>query len=159
MCSIFLPFSILTDSVVSSSHVIPRNNVGSCYCNVFYLPCLALEVHPVVPVLATHGETVLVVHVVGLPLVPALKAPWVTASPLPGALSCGQVSDMTPNIFLSSHRNSQLRPASSCLCSCHQLGKVRSVRYYQSKNGNSLVWSLVLMRSCSAWLEGWARKP
>ena len=62
-----------------------------------YPPCLTLKVHPVVSVLATHGETVLVVHIVGLPLVPALKAPWVTASPLPGALSCGQDTVMTLN--------------------------------------------------------------
>ena len=62
-----------------------------------YPPCLTLKVHPVVSVLATHGETVLVVHIVGLPLVPALKAPWVTASPLPGALSYGQETVMTFN--------------------------------------------------------------
>merc|ERR1712147_484284 len=71
-CSIFLPLSILTDSIVSSSHVIP---------------CPALEVHPVVSILAAHGETVLIVHIVGLTLMPTLKAPGVTTSPLPGALS------------------------------------------------------------------------
>ena len=51
-------------------------------------PCLALEVHPIVAILATHGQTVLIVHIVGLTLVPALKAPWVTTSPLPCALGC-----------------------------------------------------------------------
>ena len=126
LCSIFLPFSVLTDSVVSNSHVIPKNNVGSSY-NSFkqpiYPPCLTLKVHPVVSVLATHRETVLVVHIVGLPLVPALKAPRVTASPLPGALSCGQETLMTLNSIRSSHRNSPLLQASSCLCSFHQLRK------------------------------------
>ena len=52
-----------------------------------YPPCPTLEVHPVVSVLAAHGETVLIVHIVRLPLMPTLKAPGVTTSPLPGALS------------------------------------------------------------------------
>ena len=127
LCSIFLPFSVLTDSVVSSSHVIPRNNVRSSYNSLYihvitcYKPSLTLKVHPVVSVLATHGETVLVVHIVGLPLVPALKAPGVTASPLPCSLSCGQETVMIFNNIRSSHRNSPLLQASSCLCSFHQL--------------------------------------
>ena len=64
-------FSVFTDSVVHGAHVVPG---------------LALKVHPVVVVLPTEGETVLVVHVVGLPLVPRREVPGVATSPLPGPL-------------------------------------------------------------------------
>merc|ERR1719273_2378112 len=46
----------------------------------------SVQVHPVVAVLSAHGQAVLVVHVVGLPLVPGLEAPGVSAGPLPRAL-------------------------------------------------------------------------
>ena len=63
---------------------------------------LALQVHPVVSVLPTEGQTVLIVHVVGFSLmpggeVPAMKVsqvwrerglPGVSTRPLPGSLGC-----------------------------------------------------------------------
>ena len=67
-----LSFSVFTDGVVHGSHVVPG---------------LALEVHPVVPVLPAERQTVLVVHVVGLPLVPGGEVPGVAAGPLPDSLS------------------------------------------------------------------------
>ena len=66
-------FSVFTDSVVHGAHVVPG---------------LTLEVHPVVAVLPTERQTVLVVHVVWFPLVPGGELPGVAASPLPDSLSC-----------------------------------------------------------------------
>ena len=66
-----LSLPVLADGVVHGAHVVPG---------------LALKVHPVVVVLPTEGETVLVVHVVGFPLVPRREVPGVTTSPLPGPL-------------------------------------------------------------------------
>ena len=66
-----LSLPVLADGVVHGAHVVPG---------------LALKVHPVVVVLPTEGETVLVVHVVGLPLVPRREVPGVSTSPLPGPL-------------------------------------------------------------------------
>ena len=71
--TIRLSFSVFTDSVVHGAHVVPG---------------LALEVHPVVSVLSTERQTVLVVHVVWFPLVPGGEVPGVAASPLPDSLSC-----------------------------------------------------------------------
>ena len=66
-------FSVFTDSVVHSAHVVPG---------------LTLEVHPVVVVLPTERQAVLVVHVVWFPLVPGGELPGVAARPLPDSLSC-----------------------------------------------------------------------
>ena len=67
-----LSFSVFTNSVVHGSHVVPG---------------LALEVHPVVPVLPAERQTILVVHVVGFPLVPGGEVPGVPTGPLPLSLS------------------------------------------------------------------------
>ena len=71
--TIRLSFSVLTDSVVKGAHVVPG---------------LTLQVHPVVPVLPAQRQTVLVVHVVRLALVPGGEVPGVPASPLPDSLGC-----------------------------------------------------------------------
>ena len=68
-----LSLPVLADGVVHGAHVVPS---------------LALEVHPVVSVLSTERQTVLVVHVVGFPLVPGGEVPGVATSPLPHSLSC-----------------------------------------------------------------------
>ena len=49
-------------------------------------PGATLEVHPVVAILTTHGQAVLIVHIVGLPLMPGLIAPGLSTGPLPGTL-------------------------------------------------------------------------
>ena len=55
-----LSLPVLADGVVHGAHVVPR---------------LALQVHPVVPVLPREGEAVLVVHVVRFSLVPGGVVP------------------------------------------------------------------------------------
>ena len=67
-----LSLPVLTDGVVHGAHVVPG---------------LALQVHPVVAVLSTEGQTVLVVHVVRLSLVPGGEVPGVSTGPLPLSLS------------------------------------------------------------------------
>merc|ERR1711962_1020779 len=66
-----LSLPVLADGVVHGAHVVPR---------------LALQVHPVVPVLPREGEAVLVVNVVRLSLVPGGVVPGVATRPLPGPL-------------------------------------------------------------------------
>lgn len=56
-----LSFSIFTHSIVAGSHVIPEHKI---YLDIsinddFLKPCLTLEIHPIVSILATHGQTIL----------------------------------------------------------------------------------------------------
>merc|ERR1719232_1435964 len=72
MIILILSFSVFTYSIVAGSHVIP---------------CVTLEIHPVVSILTTHGQTILIINIIRFSFVPSLVFPRLSTDPLPGAFS------------------------------------------------------------------------
>ena len=96
----------------------------------------------VVLALVHYHAAHLVVHVVGLPLVPGLEAPGVSAGPLPRAL----LEVVHP-----------AQPVAVGVVTVHCSST--AVIYALHTALYARVCSRPMMRSCSAWLEGWARNP